>query len=93
MGLTQLGITQLGITLAQSSTESRGWVPFVTPLPMWGYWWILLLPILLVVAVVYKTVKTQSLAKVPGEALKLLVYIVLFMSAAALALALLVEWR
>src|SRR5688572_12654426 len=33
------------------------WVPFVTPAPLWDYWWALLLPLLAAVAVVYKCTK------------------------------------
>lgn len=74
-------------------TDSNGWVPFVTPLPIWGYWWVLLLPILVVVVVVYKAVKTKPLGRIPIESAKLLVYILIFMAAGALALGLLVTLR
>ena len=76
-------------TLASAS----GWVPFMTPMPIWGIWWLLVLPLIVAVAIVYKAVKCESTRRVPIESAKLSVYILAFMGVGAIALALFVEWR
>lgn len=76
-----------------SALPLAGWVPFVTPLPMWSYWWVLLLPLIVAVAVVYKAVKCESTRRVPIESVQLTLYILTFMAAGALLLGVYVEWR
>ena len=44
------------------------WRPFVTPAPLWDYWWLLLFPLLASVAIVYKCTKVSKVRRVPGEA-------------------------
>ena len=68
------------------------YVPFVYPLPIWDYWPWLLLPLCLGVSVVYKSVREESMARVPAEALKATFWIVAGMSAAAAVLFLVVRY-
>ena len=63
------------------------WVPFLYPLPIWDYWPWLLVPLTAGVAIVYKSVKCQSMRHVPREALVIFVWILVGMVAAAGALA------
>ena len=67
------------------------WVPFVTPAPIWGYWWALVFPLVIGIAVVYKSMKCERMKHVPREATQLTLYILAAMAAGALALTLLVE--
>ena len=66
--------------------------PFMQPLPVWDYWVWLLLPLSLAISVVYKSVRIDSMRRVPLEALRLAVWIVTVMAAAAVALLLLVRF-
>jgi hypothetical protein len=63
------------------------YVPFVYPLPVWDYWPWLLVPLALGVSIVYKSVKCQSMTRVPREALEIFVFILIGLVAAAGALA------
>lgn len=65
--------------------------PFLDPLPIDGYWMALLIPMVICIAVVYKTIKTDRLHKIPREASILAAQIVAFMILAALALWMLTE--
>jgi hypothetical protein len=69
---------------------SLSYVIFFDPLPIWARPWIwplLLLPLCLAVAVVYKCVRCRQPSQVPREAAVLFVTIVLGMILAAAALA------
>ncbi len=50
------------------------------------YWLLLLLPLVVAVAIVYKTTKVYSLKELPKEATKMAVQIVLYMALAAVGL-------
>ena len=63
------------------------YVPFIYPLPIWDYWPWLMLPLCLGVAIVYKSVKCQTMSKVPKEALQIFVMMLVGFAAAAGALA------
>jgi len=63
------------------------YTPFLYPLPVWDYWPWLLIPLTAGVAIVYKSVKCQSMRQVPREALVIFVWILVGMAAAAGALA------
>ncbi len=65
--------------------------PFVQPLPVWDYWYLLLIPLCIGVAVVYKSIKIPSMKRVPREAAETTVWILLGMAAAAACLAILVR--
>ena len=66
--------------------------PFLQPLPVWDYWPLLLLPLVIGVAVVYKSVKCRSIRQVPKEAASITMWILISFAAAAAALAGLVKW-
>ena len=70
-------------------------IPFVSPLPVWDYWYVLLLPLSAAVSIVYKSIKCNSMREVPRHASIIMVWIVLGMAAAAAVLGLIVtllEW-
>jgi len=73
--------------------KAYAYVPFVKPLPLgWTHWYLLLLPLCLAIAVVYKSIRCQSMRRVPRESLVLFVFIVAVMMATAGALATLVNY-
>ena len=57
--------------------------PFLEPLPLDASWLVLLVPMVIAISVVYKTIKVRDLRKVPQQAALLAAQIVLFMVAAA----------
>jgi uncharacterized membrane protein YgcG len=57
--------------LSQAADQMYRWQPLLTPAPVWDYWYLLLVPLCLAVAVVYKAVRCASLRQVPREALVL----------------------
>lgn len=64
---------------------------FKKPLPVWNYWYLLLLPLCLAISIVYKAIRCESMRRVPREAIGLFVFIIVVMVAAAGALAALVN--
>jgi len=63
---------------------------FLDPLPIWAkswYWPLLLLPLCLAVAIVYKGVRCRDVSRIPREATELFITIVagMILTAAALA--------
>jgi len=68
-----------------------GFRPFFEPLPIDLYWMLLLIPMVVAISVVYKTIKTDRLRKIPRESAVLAAQIVAFMALAAAALWLLTE--
>lgn len=64
---------------------------FLEPLKVWDAWPWLLLPLCFAVSLVYKSVRVESMKRVPVEAVKATFWIVAGMSAAAGALLLLVR--
>ncbi|MCC6422715.1 MAG: hypothetical protein IT447_04500 [Phycisphaerales bacterium] len=60
---------------------------FIRPLPVWNVWWLLMLPLCIGVAIVYKSIKCHSMKSVPREATVIAIWIILGMVAAAAALA------
>lgn len=59
---------------------------FIEPMPLDDYWLLLLAPLAIAVAVVYKTIKLDDLAKLPRQAAYLAAQILAFMMLAATAL-------
>jgi hypothetical protein len=59
---------------------------FLDPLPVWNYWPWLLLPLTVGVSIVYKSIKCRSMRQVPVEAAIIAFWILVGMTAAALAL-------
>jgi len=76
-----MGSTMMCSSLAVYET------PFVYPLPIWDYWPVLILPLAAAVSIVWKSVKCQSMNRVPKEALQIFVWILVGMLAAGTALA------
>lgn len=75
--------------------QADPWRAFVSPLPVWNVWYLLLVPLCAGVAVVWKSIKCESVARIPAQAAQLLFWILFTMVAAAAGLALLVralEW-
>ena len=67
------------------------YVPFMQPLPVWDVWYLLALPLCAAVSIVYKSIRCRSMRKVPREAGKALAWILLGLTAAAIALGTAVE--
>lgn len=63
------------------------YVPFLQPLPVWNYWYLLILPLCVAVAVVYKSIKCRTMNQVPRQAATITLWILLSFAAAAAALA------
>ncbi len=66
--------------------------PFLDPLPVWDYWYVLILPLCIAVAVVYKSMKCRLMSQVPREAGQIVLWIIGGFSGAAVALMVLVKW-
>jgi hypothetical protein len=63
--------------------EAAGYRPFVNPLPLWDYWYVLLVPLCLGISIVYKAIKCHSMRQVPREAGEIFVTILVGMVLAA----------
>ena len=59
------------------------YIPFLTPMPVWDYWPVLLFPLCAIVAVVYKSIKCSTMSQVPREATALFIWILIGMATAA----------
>lgn len=70
-----------------AAEQAYRYVPFQKALPMWSTWWLLLLPLCLGIAIVYKSIRCESMSQVPRQALGLFVFILVVMIIAAAALA------
>ncbi len=70
----------------------RGWVPFVTAAPIWGLWWLTLLPLLFGIAVAYKATKSRTPRRMLIEATRLALTLLLVLVVGGFALGVLVEW-
>lgn len=66
--------------------------PFLQPLPIWNQWYVLLLPLCMAIATVYKSIKCRTMAQVPKEAAILIAWIFAAFFLAAAVLMLLVRW-
>jgi hypothetical protein len=65
--------------------------PFLDPMPVWNVWYVLLVPLCAAIAVVWKSIKCESMRKMPGQAAGLLFWILLTMVLAGAGLAALVR--
>jgi len=65
--------------------------PFYKPLPAWDLWYLLLLPLCLAIAIVYKSIRSDEMKSVPRQALGLFVFIIVVMILTGGALAALVN--
>jgi hypothetical protein len=82
-------------TLAQSSSPAApGWRPFLDPLPVhvFTYWWLLLLPMALLIALGYKATRMKNIKGLGVATVTMAFQIVVGMVALAAASWLLVEW-
>lgn len=61
----------------------EGFRLFWQPLPLWDWWYVLLLPLCLGVSIVYKSIKCREMNQVPREAAVIFMTIVVGMIAAA----------
>ncbi|MCC6681308.1 MAG: hypothetical protein IT445_10455 [Phycisphaeraceae bacterium] len=68
-----------------------GWRPFLDPLPLDSHFLLFLIPLVVVIAVVYKTIKLDDLSTLPKATLVLSVQIIAFMILTALALWMITE--
>jgi hypothetical protein len=64
---------------------------FIDPLPIYPYWYWLLLPLCLLFSIVYKSVKCETMKQVPREAVAITFWILLAMGSAAVVLTLVVK--
>lgn len=65
---------------------------FLEPLPLSGYWLYMMVPLVVVIAVVYKTIKINDLSKLPQQAASLTLQILFYMVLGQATLWLLTEW-
>ena len=59
------------------------WRPFLDAMPIWDYWPWLIIPLTVLVAIVYKSIKCKSMATVPREAATISFWILFGMVLAA----------
>lgn len=72
--------------IAHRTSPILAWRPILDPAPIDRYWMWFLPPLILVVAIVYRTIKADSLANVPRRAGYLAFQVAVFIVAAALSL-------
>jgi hypothetical protein len=80
-----MGITVAGSWVAEAA-PGAGYRPFWNPLPLWDYWYLLLIPLCLGISIVYKSVKCHTMRQVPREAAEIFATIMIGFIAAAAAL-------
>lgn len=73
-------------TLYSSIQNICAWRPFLDPLPVDDIWLVLLVPMVIAIAVVYKTIKTENIKTLARDSVNLSFQIGLFMVAAAVIL-------
>jgi hypothetical protein len=74
-----------------ASILAAGYVPFMQPLPVWDYWYLLAVPLCAAVSIVYKSIRCRSMRKVPREAAKATGWILAGLVLAAVVLATIVK--
>ena len=75
--------------LAEATTQS--FELFRQPLPVWDYWYLLLIPLCLGISIVYKAIKCREMKQVTRESAVIFFMILLGMVIAAAALLALVR--
>lgn len=65
--------------------------PFLQPAPVWDYWFLLLFPLLLVICLVYKTVKVSHIRELPRQAGEMFGWLIAGLAASAVGLWLFVK--
>jgi hypothetical protein len=71
--------------LAQDAAD-RAFEPFRQPLPVWDYWYLLLIPLCVGISIVYKSIKCREMRQVPREASVIFIMIMLGMISTAAGL-------
>ena len=56
------------VAAADVAADHPAFRPFWQPLPVWDYWYLLLVPLCLGVSIVYKSIKCHRMSQVPREA-------------------------
>ena len=70
---------------------TMAWRPLLDPVHIEAYWMVLMLPLVVAVSVVYKTIKLHDLTHLPIQVTRLSLHILVFFILAAAALWLLTE--
>jgi len=83
-----LAQTTTGVGAGSGSVSYR---PFISPMPIWEYWYLLIVPLCLAVSIVYKAMKLPDLKSLPRQALMITAWIVICMVMAGAALTVLVK--
>ena len=78
-------------SILSSGQHALAYTPFLNPLPVWDYWYLLILPLAAAVSVVYKSIKLERMRDVPWQALVIGLWIVFGMIGAAVVLAVLMR--
>ena len=65
--------------------------PFLDPLPVWGVWYLLIVPLSVGIATVWKSIKCRTMAEVPRAAAVLVAWVIGGFAAAAAALVVLIK--
>jgi hypothetical protein len=76
----------MSMFLISIALYAPAWRPFLDPIAVDDYWLVLLLPLVFVVALVYKAIKLDDLSHLPRQSMHLGGQIVVFMVLAAAAL-------
>jgi hypothetical protein len=72
--------------LGNAALASVGYRPFLDPLPVWDWWYLLIIPLTLLFSLVYKSVRCSDVRRIPREALVISFWILAFMVAAAVGI-------
>lgn len=67
--------------------------PFLDPLPIYNWWFALILPLCLLFSVVYKSAKCNDVREIPKAAIGICLWILLGMAAAAAVLTIVVKFQ
>jgi hypothetical protein len=89
--ITSLAAVVLLATALGDASSAETFRPFWQPLPLWDYWYLLLVPLCLGVSIVYKSIKCHRMSQVPREAGVIFLMILAGMTFAAAALMALVR--
>ena len=68
-----------------------GYRPFLSPLPIWDYWYLLIVPLCFGLSVVYKAIRLPSMRQVFRQATVITFWILAAMAAAAFVLVVVVK--
>jgi hypothetical protein len=69
--------------------------PFLEPMPVWGVWYLLALPLIAGVSVVYKSIRSRAMKNIVWESTRTFLWIVVGLAGAAavlLGVVMFTEW-